>query len=215
MKTLYGFDLSSPYLKVRYLANYLGIDLKLEQVDAINGEHHSDAYLQLNPVGKVPVLVDGDFKLFESNAIMRYLAREQGSDLYPSDIKQLAVVDQWLDFVSIHIGNAMNRVFGNRVIFPMVGIDVDERSINDGLSFLERFLPVINQQLTTHPYLAGSQLTLADFNLVALLDPAAMAGIDLSPYPRLQAHLGHLQQQAWYQQCHQFYGAGLQEAEPA
>ena len=215
MKTVYGFPLSSPYNKVRYVANYLGIALNLKMIDAISGEHQTEQYLQLNPVGKVPVLVDGDFKLFESNAIIRYLAREQSSKLYPDDPGQTALVDQWLDFVSIHIGNAMNRVFGNRVIFPMVGIEIDERSINDGLSFLDRFLPVLNQQLIQYPYLAGEQLTLADFNLVALLDPAEMAGIDLSPYPQLQQHLSQLQQTTWYQQCHQHYGAGMEQPEPA
>lgn len=209
---LYGFDMSTPVNKVRYVANYLKLEYDYEYIDAFKGEHQSEEHLKRHPVGKVPVLVDDGFVLFESNAIIKYLAAKQGSGLYPQDHKQRAVVDQWIDFTSIHIGNAMNKVFGNRVVFPHVGIEVDERSLEDGLSFLDKFLPVIEKQLQQNSCLAGQRLSLADFNLLATLDPIEMAGIDVSGYPALAAYRQKLQKEAYYQSCHQVYGESFGKA---
>ena len=163
MITLHGFDVSTPSNKVRYVANYLGIEYKYNVINAFEGEHQTEAHRKLHPAGKVPVIEDEGFVLFESNAIIKYLAEKANSSLYPKEFAQRALVDQWMDFVSIHVGNGINRVFGNRVIFPRVGMEVDERSLQDGLSFLERFLPIINDQLKANDHLAGNELTLADF----------------------------------------------------
>jgi glutathione S-transferase len=86
-------------------------------------------------------------------------------------------------------------------MFPRFGMDVDERSLQDGLKFLDRFLPVLEKQLGQCEYLAGDALTLADFNLVATLDPAELSEIDLSAYPVLKTYRDRLMAEAFYQKC--------------
>src|SRR5215831_279401 len=186
MITIYGAEPSAPSNKVRFVANALGLAYEFKNVDLPGGENKTEAYLKLHPAGKIPVLQDGDFVLFESNAIIKYLADKESSSLYPKELRRRALVDQWIDFASLHIGTAVARVVFNRVFYKFAKVEQDERSLKDGLGFLQRFLPVVEAQLAKHAFLAGPETTLADFCLLALLDPAEIASIDLSPYPRLQ-----------------------------
>lgn len=202
MLTINGADLSGPSNKVRFVANALGLAYTYRRIDLAKGENRTDAYVKLHPAGKVPVIDDDGFVLFESNAIIKYLADKAGSSLYPKDPKERAIVDQWIDFVSHHVGTAMGRVVFNRVFAPVLKMEADERSLSDGLSFLDRFLPVVETQLQAHTFLAGDELTLADFNLLALLDPAEVARVDLSGYRSLSAWRVSLRGQPFYTRCH-------------
>lgn len=95
---LYFIDPSPPSRAVYLLAKYLEIDFELKRVDLLSGEQFSEEFLKLNPLHQVPVLVDGDFVLNESRAIMAYLVntRKPGSDLIPSDPKERALMNQRL-----------------------------------------------------------------------------------------------------------------------
>src|SRR3989338_6405628 len=168
MLTIYGSDLSAPANKVRFAANAMGIKYEYRRIDLRAGEHLKPEFLAVNPVGKVPVIDDGGFKMFESNAIMRYLADKNNSPLFPKDVKERAVVEMWLDFGSMHVGVALSKVIYNRLFAPLRNTLVDENSLNEGLKFLDRFLPVVDAQLAKNRYIAGARLTLADINLLAL-----------------------------------------------
>jgi len=117
---------------------------------------------------------------------------------------------KWTDFVTIHVAAALNRVIFNRLLAPVVGVEVDERSLKDGLSFLDRFLPVIENQLSQNPFITGDKLTLADFNLLSVLDPTEAAQVDLSPYPSITNWRNKLQKEDFYTKCHNSYGEALQ-----
>lgn len=212
MLTIYGTDLSGPSNKVRFVANELGLEYEYRRVNLMKEENKTEDYLKIHPAGKVPVIDEEGFKLFESNAIIKYLASKAGSSLYPEQAKEQAIVDQWIDFSSHHIGAAMNRVVFNRVFAPFLKMDIDERSLNDGLSFLDRFLPIVDNQLQANPYLAGNELTLADFTLLALIDPAEIAQIDLSGYPSLSRWRRNLQGQPFYTKCHKNYEEAMKAA---
>lgn len=205
MIKLYGFDISQPCNKVRYVANELGIDYDYIIINPLQGEHQSEEHLKRHPAGKIPVITDGDFILFESNAIIKYLADKVNSSLYPKDLKQRAIIDQWMDFTSIHVANGVNKVFGNRIIFPKIGIDLDERSLQDGLDFLDRFLPLLDIQLKNNKYLAGDKLTLADFCLIAHIDPLEISQVDITSYPHLKAYQKKLMAEDFYQKCFASY----------
>lgn len=212
MLKIYGFPVSLPSNKVRFVVNKLGLDYEFISVDLQAGENMTEKFLNLNPVGKVPVMDDDGFILFESGAIIKYLSCKHGSPLYPEGLKERADVDKWIDFTTIHVGAAFGRVFFNRLLAPIVGVEVDERSIKDGLSFLDRFLPVVENQLSDNPYLAGGELTLADFNLLSVLDPAEVSGVDLSPYPNLTNWRNRLQKEDFYTGCHSSYAEVLKAA---
>lgn len=202
MLEIYGTPISLPTNKVRYVANALGVQFEFKIVDLSKGEHKAEAYVnQLHPAGKVPAINDNGFVLFESNAICKYLAQKAGSDLYPLELTRHAIVNEWIDFSSLHIGNAMLKVFFNTIVAPLFGIDVDSQSEQDGRSFLDNFLPVVDKQLQQNRHLAGDELSLADFTLLANLDPAELTAISLTPYSHLTAWRQQLKQEDFYQKC--------------
>ena len=92
---LYGFPPSPNTWKVRAVAAHLGIPLELEFVDLTKGGSHSPDYLALNPSGRTPTLVDGDFKLWESTAIMQYLASQKPNSLWPDNARTRADIMRW------------------------------------------------------------------------------------------------------------------------
>ena len=210
MLKLYGANLSSPSNKVRFALHVLGVEYEYVQVKLRDGEHRKEEFLKLNPVGKIPVIDDEGFVLFESNAIIKYLARKHCPALYPDELKTRAVIDQWMDYVSLHVGAAYNRVVFNRVFAPVIGAPVDEQSLKDGLAFLERFLPIIDRQLGKHKYLTGEELTVADINLLATLDPSEVAEVDLGLYENIGRWRGALQGEEFYTKCHSSYGKALE-----
>lgn len=211
MLKIYGADLSAPANKVRMAAHALGIEYEYIRISIKEGENRTEEYLKMHPAGKVPVIHDDEFVLFESDAIVKYLASKQRSPLYSDDLKQRAVVDQWMDFTSIHVGGAMGRVVFNRVFASFARVPVDERSLKDGLKFLTRFLPVVDRQLSKAMYLAGEQFSLADIGLLATMDPAEVAEVDLTPYGHLVKWRRELAQKDFYTRCHASYEEALKK----
>jgi glutathione S-transferase len=91
MTTIYYHPMSFPALGPVFGAEAMGIKYDKKVVDLMQGEQKTESYLAINPYGKVPALVDGDFKLSEGNAMLRYLARRENSALYPSQCRARAV----------------------------------------------------------------------------------------------------------------------------
>ncbi len=128
----------------------------------------------MNPNGKVPILVDGDFVLWESRAINAYLASLKGK-LYPQDLKKRAIVDQWTYWHAVHLGPAMGRVVFERFLKKMFGMgEPDEKAIEPSLKELAQFLPILDANLAGKDWVAG-ELSLADF---------AVASTFVYPSPR-------------------------------
>ncbi|OGX32394.1 MAG: hypothetical protein A2787_01690 [Omnitrophica WOR_2 bacterium RIFCSPHIGHO2_01_FULL_48_9] len=202
MLKIYGSDVSSPANKVRFAANALGLPYEYIKVNLRAGEQHRLEFLKINPVGKIPAIDDGGFCLFESNAIIRYLADKSNSALYPRGLKERATVDEWIDFGSMHVGMAMQKLTYNRIFAPLRGMPIDEMALKDGVNFLDRFLPVVDNQLAKNKFLTGPAMTLADINLLALLDPAEVSGVDLAKYKNLAQWRNALRQEKFYTQCH-------------
>jgi glutathione S-transferase len=202
MLKIYGSDLSGPSNKVRMTANALGLKYEYIPISIRNGENRTPEFLNMNPAGKIPVINDDGFILFESGAIIRYLAEKAGSSLYPKDRKERAMIDQWMDFIALHVGTSVSKVSYNRIFAPMRQVAVDEAAVVDGLKSLGQFLPVIDRQISKEKYVAGAELSLADISLLTVLDPADVAGIDLSAYPHVVTWRAALMKKDFYTKCH-------------
>lgn len=205
MLHIYGITLSSPANKVRFTANYLQIPYEFHELNMLEGEHRGPAYLKINPYGKVPAIDDNGFKLAESNAIIRYLANKQKSELYPQDLQQRAIVDQWLDFSAQHIATATAKIMFNMYFYKLLKAEKDDRSLQDGQTFINQYLPILEQQLTSNAYIAGKTFTLADISLLSALDVCEMAKVDLSAYPHITTWRKNLMSQSFYKDCHESY----------
>lgn len=212
MLTIYGSDLSGPAIKVRLIANYLEIEHAWKMINLRDGEQKQEWFLKINPVGKIPAMDDGGFHLFESNAIGRYLAQKINSPIYPKDLKERCVVDQWIDFITQHIGIHFSTVVFARVFAPRMGRPVNEQAVADALKFLDGYFPLIEKQLSQHENVVSNQLMLADFCLFATLEPAEIANISLTAYPYLCAWRKNLKDQNFYKKCYTEYGAQLKSS---
>ena len=145
--------------KVHAVAHELGIDLETQTVDLRAGEQRSAEYLGLNPNGKVPTLVDGEVVLWESNAIVCYLADKQQSNLWPESPKRYDVL-RWMFWDSNHLSHALNRLFGEKFFRRD---NPDQKVIERANKDFRKRAAILDDQLATNEYVTGDALTLADF----------------------------------------------------
>lgn len=186
---LYDFAFSPNCRKVRAVAYELGLALESVHVDLVKGESRIPNFLRLNPNGRVPVLVDGDFVLWESTAILRYLASKREGALVPTTAREQAEVDRWLAWQLAHLGPAMSKVAFERVVKKLTGQGTpDEAAIAAGSADFAKLTAVLDAALEGRDYLAGT-LSLADFALAAHYSLASTCGLVLAPYPRVQTWL--------------------------
>jgi glutathione S-transferase len=205
MLKIYGMPLSPPSNKVVYTANYLNIPYEFHSMNIAAGETHKPEFLKINPVGKVPAIDDGGFTLFESNAIIRYLADKEGSALYPKELQTRAVVEQWLDFAAQHVALATSKIMTNTHLYKLMNMPLDERSLQDGRKFIHQYLPIVDKQLNAQAFIASENTTLADIALLSALDTCEVIDVDLSPYHYLSEWRKKLISQPFYQKCHTSY----------
>jgi glutathione S-transferase len=183
-------NLSSPNVRrVRLTAAVLGVELEETKLDLSKGEQKSPEYLTLNPNGTVPTLVDGEFVLTESRAIMQYLAsKKPESGLLPRDEKARADVTRWQFWDAAHFSPQLGMLFFQKLVKPMMGMgEPDAAKVAEALANFRRFGAVLNQQLDGRQHVVGSALTLADLTLASSLMYAQRTEVPLSEFRNIEA----------------------------
>ncbi len=189
---LYDFAFSPNCRKVRAVAYELGISLESVHVDLPQGENQTPAFLAINPNGRVPVLVDDDFVLWESTAIMRYLSAKTAGALVPTTPRGQADVDRWLAWQLAHLGPAMKTVAFERVVKKLTGQGVpDEAAIAKGSAEFARLSALLDAALEAREYVAET-LSLADFALASHYSLASACGLSVAPHRRVDAWLARV-----------------------
>lgn len=185
---LYQFPLSPNSQKVVALAHEVEAPLQKQTLDVFKGMTRTPELLAKNPNGKVPVLEDGDFVLWESNAMLGYLADKMGrTELAPGTPRERASVDRWLFWHSAHLGPAVSKVAFERIVKKLGGLGApDEAMIQKGTAEFAIFAKVLEVSLQQREYLCGS-LTIADFALIPHALLLEDCGLDLTPYPHALA----------------------------
>lgn len=185
---LYGFPLSPNTRKVLATATALGIRLDFVKVDLAAGDQHKPEYLALNPCGRTPTLVDGDFVLWESNAIMQYLGGTKPGSLWPNDPKARAEIARWQCWQLAHWDEGTSKLIFERVIKKFMGLgDPDPAGIELGEKAFHRDAGLLEGWLAKRRFLAGDAPTLADFAVAGPLELTAMAGLPLDGYANVKA----------------------------
>ncbi len=191
---LYGFAPSPNTWKVRAVAAHLGIPLEYEFVDLTKGGSHTPAFLALNPTGRTPVLVDGDFKLWESTAILQYLASKTPSSLFPNDPRTRADIVRWQSWSLMHWGKeGCEPLLFQRLVKKLLNMGPpDEAVVAKGVECFNKEAKVLDAHLAKQPYLVGKDITIADFSIAAPLFHAKAADFPLGPYGRIQEWFGRV-----------------------
>lgn len=146
---------------------------ELREVNMAAGEHRSDAFLALNPNGQVPVLVDGDLTLAESNAILRYLCNKHAlDDWYPGNTQARAEVDRWLDWTQCRLAPATRDIVFNTVFLGERG---NKAEIAKGHEMLASLIPILEDRLSRSDHVAGPKPTIADLAVFSCLSQLGLA----------------------------------------
>jgi len=186
---LYHNPLSPNVRRVRLTAAVLGIELEEKKLDFAKGEHKNPEYLALNPNGAVPTLVDGDFILTESRAIMQYLAsKKPESGLLPRDEAARADVTRWQFWDAAHFSPQLATLAFEKLLKGMMGLgEPDGAKVQHALNSFRRFAAVLNKRLEGKQYIVGSALTLADLTIASSLMYAKQVEAPLAEFSNVQA----------------------------
>jgi glutathione S-transferase len=190
---LYQLPFSPNCQKVVAIAHEVGVPLELATVDIFKGEGRTPAMLAKNPNGKVPILEDGDFVLWESTAMLGYIATKAGrTDLAPTTARERAEVDRWTAWQGAHFAPAIRKVAFERIVKKLAGRGApDEAVVKAGVEEFATAANVLEQSLGTKEYVCG-RLTIADFALAPYAALTASCGLDFEPYPKAKAWLDRM-----------------------
>jgi len=182
MMDIHGDSISGNCLKVKWTADFLGLDYRWIETGVLNGDTRTPAFLALNPAGQVPVVVLADGRsLAQSNAIILHLA--EGSALTPDEPYPRAKMLEWLFWEQyshepyIAVARFQMKYLGK------IAASLDAKLVERGHGALKR----LDQALVTSDYLVGERCTLADISVVAYTRVAHEGGFDLALYPAVRA----------------------------
>ncbi|WP_050467471.1 glutathione S-transferase family protein [Herbaspirillum chlorophenolicum] len=186
---LYGFPLSGHAHRVRLLLSMLDLPHEVVDVDLPHGQHKQPEFLALNPRGQIPVIVDGDITLYDSTAILVYLAKRYDDGQWlPADPLGAAQVQQFLSLASGEIFEGPNRV---RLV-KLFKRDLDYALAHQkSLAVLE----LLDRHLSGRDFLAAGHATIADLACYTYVAHVPEGGVDLAPYPNVRnwiARIGQL-----------------------
>lgn len=175
-----------------------GLDVEQQIVDILAGEQYGDAFARINPNNCVPVLDDGDFRLTESSAILKYLAETSGSAAYPADLKARARVNQTMDWFN----TGFYRTFGYGLVYPQIldycklpDTAAQELQVAAGKTQTERFLKILNDHMLGDgaPWLCGGTITIADYFASGMVSAGELIGCTFGVYPNIVAWYDRIQ----------------------
>jgi glutathione S-transferase len=194
---LYYSDTLNPR-KVCALARHLQSPVEFIWVELGKGEHRTPQFRAMNPNAKVPVLVDGDLVLWESNAIMCHLAEKAGSDLWPQDARRMEVM-RWLMWDATEFAPLASVFYFEHIIKPRFGLgEPDAAETTKATPGFERYAKVLEAHLKGRRYLVGDALSVADFAVAITLPYAEQVGLPLDNFPEIRRwHDGLNALQAW------------------
>lgn len=193
---LYGTQVSSPVRAVLLTLRALELEHEFREIDLTEGDQLKSDYVSKNPQHTVPMLQDGDAYIWESHAIMGYLVHKYAKDdaLYPREPLKRAVVDQMLHFETgvlyVRFRELKDHFFKEKVA------EIPVEKLHEMYALLEVFLD-------GHEYMAGDQLTIADFSIVSNVSTShlSIAPVDATKYPNLSAWLDRISMLPYYEQA--------------
>ena len=173
------------------------VPLQMQVIDLFTGEHYQPPYEAINPNHLVPVLEDGDFRLTESSAILKYLADKVDSPLYPKGLQQRARVNERMDWVNTQLCRDLAYGLVYPQIFPFHkrrSEEAQQATLQWGKERAQGWLKVLDEHIlgSANPYLCGSAMTIADYYAASFVALGEVLGGDYAAYPNVQAWLARM-----------------------
>lgn len=213
---IYTFDGSPTSRIILLFCAEERIEFEKVDVNLLTGAHLSDSYRSINPCALVPVLEEGDFRLSESSAILKYLADKFESKAYPRDLKRRAKIHEVMDWLN----TSFYRVLGYNFIYPQLYAhhrrepeETNRGTIAWGRERTEQYLQLLDRHwLGKKRFLCGEELTLADYFGAPIVAQLDLIRANVAPFENVSRWMGEMRQLASWQQVHamhQQYAASL------
>ncbi len=173
---VFGHPMSTCTRKVLTTFAEKGQRAELVLVDLMKGEHKKPEHLARHPFGVIPVLEDDGFQIYESRAIIRYLdAKLSGPSLTPADLKDRAVMEQWIGVEQAYFSPAAMKFVLEIMFAPMRGVQPNQETIEKGRTEAAKVLDVLEKHMAGKEYIAGS-FSLAEITWMPYLEYVAAVG---------------------------------------
>lgn len=194
---LYYHPASTTSRPIMLFAAENDIALDMHVVDLFTGEHYQPPFESINPNHLVPVLEDGDFRLTESSAILKYLADKSGSPLYPKDLRQRARVNERMDWINTQLCRDLAYGFVYPQIFPhhkRRSDEAQEAALQWGKERALTWMKVLNDHIlgSANAYVCGDAMTIADYFCASFVALCELTGSDVSAFPNVKRWLGRM-----------------------
>ncbi len=191
---IYGISASRAFRSIWAIEE---VGVEYEHVPtSFRGDAQTPEYLDINPNGRIPALVDGDLKLCESMAINLYLARKYGGGLMPADAAGEAQANQWSVWAISEIEPLQMQIVVQKFFTP--DEQRDEGVIARAGKALARPLSVLDAKLADQAYLLGEDFSIADLNVAGVMDLLTMVEFDLGEWPNVQRWLAACRERPSY-----------------
>jgi glutathione S-transferase len=200
---------------IMMLASEENIPLEYQIVDLFTGEHLKPEYAKLNPSSLVPMLEDGDFRLTESSAILKYIAEKTGSASYPKELKERARVNEAMDWFNANF----YKDYGYGLVYPQLfhkrpTEELQAGTIAWGKEKSQRWLKVLDEHLLgpTKAYLCGDRVTIADYLGIELVCVGDLIRCSYADYPNIERWIDRMKSLKSWKKVHEVaegYAASL------
>jgi glutathione S-transferase len=197
---LYMNTASPNVRRVRLTVAVLGLNLDEQQLNLAKGEQRTPEYLAINPNGTIPALVDGDFVLTESRAIMQYLAtKKPESNLLPREESARMDVIRWQFWDAVHFSPQLGTYTFQKLVKKWLGLGApDQGKLDEALTNFRRYAGILNAHLNGRNYVVGNALTIADLTLASSMMYAQQTEVPVAEFPHIQAWFSRISEMdAW------------------
>jgi len=194
MMKLYGHEVSGNSYKVHLMLSLLNLEHEWIKVDLLKGEQKTPAYLAMNPLGQVPLLVDGETQLADAQAILVYLARQYGGESWlPLEALPMAQVVRWLSTAAGEVRQGPEHARLYHLFGAGTNINIERATQKAAL-----ILTQLDKHLSTRTWLEFERPTIADVAVFPYVALAPDGKIDLAPYPNVLAWIERVKQLPGY-----------------
>eukprot|EP01096_Ripella_sp_DP13-Kostka_P000783 TRINITY_DN1088_c0_g1_i1.p2 TRINITY_DN1088_c0_g1~~TRINITY_DN1088_c0_g1_i1.p2 ORF type:complete len:246 (+),score=117.96 TRINITY_DN1088_c0_g1_i1:70-738(+) len=202
---LFAHAVSQPSRAVIWALKLHGTPFEFEEVNIIGGGTRTPEFLAINPAGTVPTIVEGDFKLFESNAILTYLAdKYQWEAYYPKDLQVRAKINEYLHWHHQNTRLCTLKLFRPILLQTFMGIQAEEGAAEAGAKIVTKVLGLIEKFLGEHTFLVTDQPTIADIACYCEIDQLeAMNLYQFDAFPNVQRWITQMKALPLHDEVHE------------
>lgn len=185
-------------------------EVELQLVDLFSGEHLKPEYAAINPSQLVPTLEDGDFRLTESSAILKYLADKKNSPSYPKELRERARVNEMMDWFNSNL----YRDIAYGLVYPQTfpthkrpSEEVHQGTLAWGADRTRHWLKILDERLLGpgKPYICGERLTLADYMGSQVVGVGELIGCDYASYPNVMRWMARMKALRSWKPVHEVF----------